>query len=288
MTLIGFPPRGSGCVGRSRPDAGFTLIEMIVAASLMALVLVSAYACLDAGFATRRLLEPRLEAVQTARIVLAMASADLRGACPLSREAAFVGADRTLGGWEVDGMDFGTHHYTPGRPGEGDFCQISYFVEWDPTAGEGVLWRRRNPFPGQDPFTGGSREEIARGVRGLKLEYYDGFDWYDHWGDADGRRQAREASSLRQDPTLTGLPNAVRITLTLAVGGQGPRGSLSDSNPGQGSSPAEPGSVPSGEGVLVLQTVVAIPVPAPVSEAGGGGENAPAAGAPPAPGGVGS
>src|SRR6185369_2943245 len=48
-----------------RPS-GFTLIEVVISASLMALVLVAAYVCLSAGFASKKLVEPRADIIQNA------------------------------------------------------------------------------------------------------------------------------------------------------------------------------------------------------------------------------
>ena len=118
---------------------------------------------------------------------------------------------RTLGEVQADNLDFGTHNYTPRRPLEGDFCQVSFFLDKDPADGQFSLWRRRNPRLAQDPLSGGTREAIARGVRGLRFEYYDGLDWYDTWGDVEGRGKAQ--SSRRERFNLDGLPDAVRITL---------------------------------------------------------------------------
>jgi prepilin-type N-terminal cleavage/methylation domain-containing protein len=193
-----------------RGAAGFTLIELVISSSLMALILGSAYACFSACVSSQKLIEPRLEAVQNARVALAILSADLRCACPLSKECDFLGADRTLGGMEADSVDFATHNFTPGRPREGDFCQESFFVEKEARSGQLCLWRRRHPAIGLDPLAGGRREEIARGLRGLRLEYYDGLDWYDQWGTLD-RRKVSSARSTRGN--LSGLPEAVRITL---------------------------------------------------------------------------
>jgi prepilin-type N-terminal cleavage/methylation domain-containing protein len=193
--------------------AGFTLIELVISSSLMALILVSAYLCLHAGLMARKDVEPRIDVIQSARVALALMTADLRGACPLSPESEFVGIDRTLGGVEADNIDFATHHHTPRGPGEGDYCQVSYFIERDPDSGELVLWRRRNPVIGLNPLAGGRREEIARGLRKLKFEYYDGLDWYDTWGDVNGG--ARAQGSWRLQPNLYGMPEAVRITLWL-------------------------------------------------------------------------
>ena len=55
-----------------------------------------------------------------------------------------------------------------------------------------------------------------RGLRGLKFEYYDGFDWYDEWGDPT--RGRKERPSALDHPNLSGMPEAVRITLWLDAG----------------------------------------------------------------------
>jgi len=75
------------------------------------------------------------------------------------------------------------------------------------------LWRRRNPRISLDPLSGGRREELARGVLGLRLEYSDGLDWYESWGDTE--RRGKEQFSNRYRANLAGMPEAVRITLLL-------------------------------------------------------------------------
>src|SRR5690606_16171963 len=119
------------------------------------------------------------------------------------------------------------------------------FLEPDPDSSTGAcrLWRRRNPMFGMDPFSGGRREEIARGVRKLRLEYHDGLDWHDTWGDPDGG--ARRESSWRERPNLSGMPEAVRVTIWLE---KSPGGTDARTR-----SSAEPGT---GEPPLVLETTV--------------------------------
>lgn len=194
-----------------RTSSGFTLIELVISASLMAILLVAAYLCLSSGIASQRLLESRGEAVQSARVAMALMSADLRCACPLSKDIQFVGMDRMLGDVEADNLDFATHNYMPRRAGEGDFCEISYFVNEDHESGNFSLWRRRDPTPDDEPLAGGSREEIVRGLRGLRFEYYDGIVWYDEWGDPGSR--GKKDNSIKEKPNLAGMPEAVRITL---------------------------------------------------------------------------
>src|SRR5947209_5911776 len=167
----------------TRNASAFTLIEVVISAALMALILVSAYLCLSSALSGRKLIESRADVAQSARVAMALMTADLRCACPLSKDIAFLGMQRMLGDVEGDNLDFATHNYTPRKAREGDFCQVSYFLGTEPESGKMSLWRRRNPIIAIDPLSGGSREEIARGVRGLKLEYYDGLAWYDQWGD---------------------------------------------------------------------------------------------------------
>jgi hypothetical protein len=231
-----------------RPSAtrdAFTLIELVISAGLMAIILASAYLCLHSGLLTQKLVEDRGEMMQTARIALHLMAADLRAACPLSKDVEFVGLDREVHGVEADNVDFGTHHYRPQRDGEGDFCQMSYFVAQVPDADQFALWRRRNPRFGPNPLAGGQREELLRGIRGLKLEYYDGLDWHDEWGDATGRSKAQFSNREDRRRTLQGLPDAVRITLWVS------NATPPASNPGPGAEPTAPPTEPP----LKFQTV---------------------------------
>ncbi len=173
------------------------------------MILVSAYFCLNSVISSRRMIEPRVDLLQSARVAMAILTADLRAACPLSKEFQFLGMDRMLEDVEADNLDFATHNYMPKHPGEGDYCQVSVFLEKDPSSGEYVLWRRRNPIIAPDPLAGGSREELARGLRGVQFEHYDGFEWYDSWGEIPG--EAKKTS--RDESNLYGMPEAVRITL---------------------------------------------------------------------------
>ena len=189
----------------------FTLIEVVISSALMALIIVSAYLCLNGAVASQKLIEPRATVFQNARVAMALMTADLRCACPLSPDSPFLGMQRMLGSIEADNLDFATHNYTPRRPGEGDYCQVSLYLDKDPESGQYALYRRRNPMISLDPLTGGTREEIAQGLLGLRFDYYDGYDWYESWGEVD--RRSKDQTSRRERYNLEGMPQAVRITL---------------------------------------------------------------------------
>lgn len=188
----------------------FTLLEVVISAALMSLILVSAYMCFDAGIRGKKIVEPRVEVFQNARVAMSLITADLRSACPLSKDFDFLGMHRALGPLPADRLDFATHNYTPHRDREGDFCEESFFLDKDPQTGRFNLYRRRNPTMAPNPLEGGSREEIATGLLGARFEYTDGIDWYDTWGEIKG---AKQETSQRDQPNLSGMPEAVRITL---------------------------------------------------------------------------
>lgn len=261
---------------RSRARSGFTLIEVVISAALMALILISAYLCLNACLSSQKMIEPRSDVIQNARVAMALMTADLRNACPLSPDTQLLGVQRMLGQVEADNLDFATHNYTPRRSGEGDFCETSYFVDKDPDTGQFCLFRRRNPMLALDPLSGGSREEIAQGVMGVRFEYSDGLDWYDNWGNTNsaGRQTIRlGAQTGAQDLNSQGLPEAVRITLML------------DSNPKPQS--ALRGNAISNGPPMVFQTVVRLELAdrsQPAASSGNSTSSTPATSGPAPPG----
>ncbi len=190
---------------------GFTLIEILIGAALMSLILVAAYLCLNGALASQKMIEPRAAVFQNARVAMSLISADLRCACPLSKDSDFLGMHRTIGTMPADNLDFATHNFTPRRSGQGDYCQVSLYMEKDSQTGLYTLYRRRNAAIALDPLSGGTREEIATGLVGVQFDYYDGYEWYDTWGEVDRRTKSR--SSNKEQYNLDGMPEAVRVTL---------------------------------------------------------------------------
>lgn len=195
--------------GHPSRAGGFTLIELAISGALMTIVLAAAYGCLSAGIAGQRMVEARSEAMQSARVALRMMAADLRSAVPLSGDSEFIGMARSVGGLEAGNLDFATRNYSPRRDHEADFCEVSYYAVSDADTKTLTVYRRRDPTRDPEPLQGGSREEIVRGVRSLKFEFYDGYEWFDEWGDPTGKERLKTVP----DSNVSGLPEAVRITL---------------------------------------------------------------------------
>lgn len=195
----------------------FTLVELLISVSLMTGIMAASYVCLRAALTGRAMVNDRSDVIQSARVVMDMIASDLKAADRLSAQHEILGLDRTLEGIEADNIDFVTRHYHPQAPSEADYCETSYFVTKNPETDRFVLLRRRDASPDDKPLEGGKREALIDHLLGLKLEYYDGWDWYDDWGDAEtpDNTSAAEESSLIASAGRTGFPDAVRITLAI-------------------------------------------------------------------------
>jgi type II secretory pathway pseudopilin PulG len=234
---------GSPAHHRPSGSAAFTLLELMISSSLIALILAAAALCLRAAVSGQTMIDTRGDALQTARVAMSLMAADLRAAYPIAHDLEFIGMRRTLDGMAADNVDFATLNYSPRGPEESDVCVTSYYLDRDTETGTLRLLRRRNPVPivepDADPLAGGRREEIAEGIRGLRLEYYDGLYWYDEWGDPRGR--GRHSKSPLAAANLTGLPEAARITLSVEPDLRARRSRVESGEP---------------EPPLILQTVV--------------------------------
>jgi general secretion pathway protein J len=192
---------------------GFTLLEIILAVTVLALVGTMVYG----GFSQTALNKARVEEdVDHSRIVhmaldrmvreLTMAfvsthvnpSMDLRVV-----ETAFVGKDNG----KDDRIDFTSfsHRRLYRNARESDQNEISYFVTEDPDEpGVQVLARREQNRIDSDPRRGGKSQILVENVEEFNLEYFDPLlsDWVQSWNTEDVLAQPNR------------LPSQVRIRLS--------------------------------------------------------------------------
>lgn len=189
---------------RHKPDAGFSLLELIVAMALMSMVAGALYASLHCAFQAWDSAQRTLTPVCAAKMACSLLRYDLESALPPTGilAGAFIGTDDTDDdGYDSDIVSFYCTSHDP-QPDDGT-CEIQ-FVEvgiddLDDDSGHGFL--RRVTTNLLAPETPDSVEEmLCRSVRSLNFVYYDGYDWLDSW-----------------DSTTQGdsLPLAVEVTIEL-------------------------------------------------------------------------
>ncbi|MCD8533720.1 MAG: prepilin-type N-terminal cleavage/methylation domain-containing protein [Verrucomicrobia bacterium] len=192
---------------------GFTLIEVIVASSIVTILILGAMSCFRAAIESQKIVDERMENMQKARMVMQMIVDDLRQCVPMVGESEFSGMSRMLGSIEADNLDFATANSRPIQAGESLFHEVSYFVNPGAVEGMYTLFRRRDRHPDAEPLSGGAMEPLVGGLRFLKFEYYDGLDWYDDWGATESIQV--EEDSLLAPSNMSGLPWAVRVTISI-------------------------------------------------------------------------
>jgi len=170
-------------------QAGFTILELLIAAALTAVILSSVYWSFSTVVGSSRRYRTGSDAYQAARVVLGGLERELSGIyVPFYAgededdvKNLFLTDDLWAGGFESDRISFITTTFlrsgredTPGY----DTWEISYYREED------KLMAKVAPcYSLDEPFEGGEEMILAEGVRSLDFKYYSPEEeaWQDEW-----------------------------------------------------------------------------------------------------------
>jgi type II secretion system protein J len=196
---------------------GFTIMELVVAISVSAIVVVTISTVLSRIGRARDVTRTRLDAVTRATAAMDSLRRDLSS---IVRSADLFDTRLVL----LDGQNYSDYgpmdrdevliYNTRLRPmqrdeyqGEGGEYESQYRV-MDDSDGS-VLWMRRDAVPDENGEGGGIAMPSVDGIVGVSIEAYDGESWYPDW-----------------DSDELGLPWALRITVTAT--GDMPGGEVSE------------------------------------------------------------
>lgn len=210
---------------------GFTMIEMMVAIGLLAMMTALIYVGMrinfrarDSAYRIQRVYHQADVSLNRMRRALSMAFLSKHVDEDKSRETLFVGKTSSVL------FDTMAHLRIEKAARESDQAVVEFFLGNDKETGEKALYMREKAVIDDNPDDGGKVVKLAERVRSLKFSYYDkqAEDWQGDWkaeldqGDeasADRKVQAVKKSVEK----LTGaeeldefrLPDAVRIELVL-------------------------------------------------------------------------
>jgi general secretion pathway protein J len=207
------------------PRGGFTLIEVLLAVAILAIILVMVYGSFDQTARLAAHVDATAEQYRTARLALSRMSDELMSTYYFDDDAslAFAGIDGVSpDGLDADGITFTSR--SRALP-EGIPASTHNALAYELVEDRLMHTETLNPLG-----SGLSNEQafpLAEGVSGFRLRYRDPKDntWRDGWSEADG---------------VSGLPSAVEITLYFPA-----RGQTDD---------------PDRDGFLALSTVVPVPM----------------------------
>jgi len=180
----------------------FTLLEMLLATTIVALLAGSLYAALTTALKARRTALASVDGVRKVNTTMELLRTDLLAAVPprATLSGSFVGqAGGGLSGTISDGLTFSAAvtDVLPGT-GVGDIKKIEYACQTS-TSGTMDLVRRVTTNLLAQATVEPKEEMLCRGLTSFTLRYYDGTAWAAEW-----------------DSTKTNaLPTAVEVTLGL-------------------------------------------------------------------------
>jgi prepilin-type N-terminal cleavage/methylation domain-containing protein len=209
----------------ARSRAGFTLIEIMVALVITAIVLAMVYSSFNAVMETRERVTASTNGNMTARLVLSRLSREIESAYivkraesapPESRYTLFEGSEDSVGGLPASRLSFTTFAHTKRGvdANESDQSLISYECAMLP-ADDGTHdqlalirreWRRVAP-PGETQTFEPVAVPLAEGIEGFQLRFLEPErgEWTEEWDSRNVR-------------SLDALPAAVEIKLSLKDG----------------------------------------------------------------------
>lgn len=176
-------------------DKGFTLIEMLIAVAVSALLLTTTYGIVASVSRTRDRLNSDGESFHLARVINERMARELRGAY----YSATTTGSLFAGGADENGAPFlqlATTAATPASGGSG-IVVVRYRLAED-AEGEKVLLRDEYPLSNQ-PAGERPEQRLAAGIENLQFRFRRGADWQPEW------RSTEQA----------GLPDLVEMTLTV-------------------------------------------------------------------------
>lgn len=185
---------------------GFTLIEVVLAIAIGALLLMAVYAVLAAAQGAQQTVDRQTRAGRTATALFAQLRLDI-AAATLYRddEVAFIGDVPQPGGpHRLDLLTLAPARSEIVAPQGGALAitpnEVGYQARREGAAAYYRLYRREQTWRDATPTAGGALEALADGVQTFKLSFRDDGGWVDQW--IDRKR----------------LPRAVRVELVIWAG----------------------------------------------------------------------
>jgi general secretion pathway protein J len=170
--------------------AGLTLIEVMVAVTVLAMISLTIWTATSQTARTRDIVDESQDRLHQVRAAMNMITRDLesaflsmhRATSEPTHDTIFIGSDRG----DEDHLDFAsfTHERRYLNANESDQCEVGYFLADDPqVSGRKNLVRRESPYLDLEPLEGGQYLVLVEDATIFDLQYFDLAmnEWQDTW-----------------------------------------------------------------------------------------------------------
>ncbi len=174
---------------RAARTAGFTLVEMLVALLLTAMVMTSVFGVLHDAMTARDKVHNLSQLQRTGPLILDLIESDLRSLAGfnVAGRKVFQGRNLSLGGADADAFDFITQRLATVETPKDDrilgdaalfvrapLCEVGYRLRQNPREPSFLeLWRRESPLVDDDPFTGGTYTKVYDKITNFNVSYFE-------------------------------------------------------------------------------------------------------------------
>jgi len=165
-----------------RGRRGFTLVEMLVTASMLVIIVTAAFAAFSAGMRSAAKVRRCGDMLSRGQMALRAITEDIRAAVAHG-DIKLTSLDVTYEGGACDTLDFTIVRPNPTRkmPDEGSRSEIGYYIDNDPDTEAEWLLRREDTTLDDDPRGGGRAGLVGPFVRQLNFQFFDGTFWRSGW-----------------------------------------------------------------------------------------------------------
>lgn len=162
---------------------GFTLLELILATAIAAMMALTLYSAMSSGFRARTSSLAQMRNIQSATIALDLVERDLQSILPASGTLSgpMLGYAMGTPGREADSIDFhciGRDRNSDSPLSEG-FRRVQIVLRTDTPTPTLVRRVRTNLLAPVQPDA--VEETLATDIVGFSVRYFDGLGWYSEW-----------------------------------------------------------------------------------------------------------
>ncbi len=166
----------------SRRNAGFTLIEIMLAVAITAMIMTTVGSAFLGILNAREEVRALSESTSSGPRVLAMIERDLRGLWHhnIKDNKVLLGENRDIAGFDADRINLLVHNDAMGvviddlsRPHHPTVCEVGYWLrENERSPGLRELWRREDPMVDDNLIEGGTFQLVHDRIKNLNITYY--------------------------------------------------------------------------------------------------------------------